>query len=72
MSAIERALKCFKSQEEFASKIGRSQSFVSQMLSGMRPVPPVLCIPIEEATEGKVTRYDLRPDVFGKTEGSAA
>ena len=27
--------------------------------------PADRCIQIEKATNGKVTRYDLRPDVFG-------
>lgn len=29
-------------------------------------VPADRCIAIEVATNGKVTRYDLRPDVFGR------
>lgn len=28
-------------------------------------VPPLRCIPAEQATKGEVTRYDLRPDIFG-------
>ena len=28
-------------------------------------VPPERCLAIEKATGGKVTRYELRPDVFG-------
>ncbi|MGH8651331.1 MAG: transcriptional regulator [Gammaproteobacteria bacterium] len=28
-------------------------------------VPPDRCLAVEHATEGKVSRYELRPDVFG-------
>ena len=34
-------------------------------------VPAHHCIPIEVATKGAVTRYELRPDVFGKQEKAA-
>ncbi len=27
--------------------------------------PPNRCLAIEQATEGQVTRYQLRPDIFG-------
>jgi len=30
-----------------------------------RRVPPGRCVPLEEMTGGRVTRYQLRPDVFG-------
>lgn len=29
-------------------------------------VPPSRCIPVEQALESLVTRFDLRPDVFGE------
>jgi DNA-binding transcriptional regulator YdaS (Cro superfamily) len=37
-------------------------SFLSQILSGSRPVPPAFAVAIEVATEGQVTRPELRPD----------
>lgn len=50
---------------ELARHLGVSVSLVSQWAHGRRPVAAHHCIPIEQATEGKVTRYELRPDVFG-------
>lgn len=44
-----------------ASAIGMSAAFVSQMASGVRTVSPATAVLIERATEGAVTRRDLRP-----------
>lgn len=51
-------------QQEFADQVGVTQGRVSQWLKGEK-IPAERCIQIEAATGGKVTRYDLRPDVFG-------
>jgi DNA-binding transcriptional regulator YdaS (Cro superfamily) len=42
--------------------IGVPASFMSKMAAGIKPVPVERCVPIERATEGAVTRRDLRPD----------
>jgi Putative antitoxin of bacterial toxin-antitoxin system, YdaS/YdaT len=39
-------------------------SFVSNMGSGAKQVPFDQCMPIERATDGAVTRRDLRPDDY--------
>lgn len=62
---IEKAIDIFKTQTALAEAIGTSQSFVSQWVSGARPVSPKLSRKIEEVTGGAITRYDLRPDIFG-------
>lgn len=49
-------------QSEFARRIGLSQSMLYQMIKGLRPVPEKICVRIERATAGAVTRRDLRPD----------
>lgn len=65
-SCIERAIDAAGgSQSELARRIGCSAVFAHQMLHGLRSVPARLCLPIEQATNGAVTRYELRPDVFG-------
>ncbi|MGC5885710.1 transcriptional regulator [Ralstonia pseudosolanacearum] len=45
-----------------AEVIGVNQSDVSNWATGRRPVPPIRCVAIERATEGAVTRPELRPD----------
>jgi len=64
MSPIEKAVEILGGQTKLARAVGVKPSFVSQWLSGQRPVPATRCGAIESATGGKVTREDLRPDVF--------
>jgi len=42
--------------------LGRSASEISQWVSGNRPIPLIAAPAIERATNGAVTRRDLRPD----------
>lgn len=52
-------------QEDFAGLAGVTQGRVSHWLSGEK-VPAERCVQIETATKGKVSRHDLRPDIFGE------
>ena len=45
-----------------ARQIGVSPSMLYQWRKGLRPVPAERCAAIERATQGAVTRRDLRPD----------
>lgn len=49
-------------QSDIARKIGVSCSYMNQMVTGYRPIPVEYCARIELATDGTVTRKDLRPD----------
>lgn len=72
---ILQAIQAAGTQASLATAIGIHPTFVSQWAKNRRPVPAKWCIPIEEATGGVVTRYDLRPDIFGPApakEGEAA
>tara|TARA_R110001583_G_scaffold155783_4_gene307444 strand:- start:298 stop:543 length:246 start_codon:yes stop_codon:yes gene_type:complete len=53
-------------KKALAKAIGVTPQFVGQLACGARPVPPRHCIPIEVASNMAVSRYDLRPDVFGE------
>lgn len=66
-SPIERAIEIFGTQTALADAIGTSQPFVSQWVLDYRPVSPRFARKIEEVTGGQVTRYQLRPDVFGES-----
>ena len=59
-----------RSQSEFAGKLGVTQGLVSQWVKGVTTITPERAIDIEGATEGMVTRYDLRPDIFGRAPQS--
>jgi DNA-binding transcriptional regulator YdaS (Cro superfamily) len=45
-----------------ASKLGISPSYLSQLANGQAPASPERCVEIWRATDGEVTRQDLRPD----------
>jgi DNA-binding transcriptional regulator YdaS (Cro superfamily) len=67
---LQRAIDLFGSQVRFAealrpyvTRITVKQQHVSKWLS--TSVPPEYCRAIEHVTHGRVTRYELRPDVFG-------
>lgn len=47
---------------QLAKTLGISSSFLSQLASGAAPISPARCVEIEHATNGKVTRKDLRDD----------
>ena len=45
-----------------AAKLGVTPAFVSHWRTGFRPIPVERCAAIEQATNGAVTRKDLRPN----------
>lgn len=49
-----------------------SKEIVRRWLKGDQPPGTKTVKAIEAATQGQVTRYDLRPDVFGSAPASAA
>lgn len=71
---LDRVIEIVGNQEELAAALGIKSPSISGWRSRDR-VPADRCISIEQATGGKVTRYELRPDVFGeqpKTRRKAA
>lgn len=50
-----------RSQTELANTLGVTQGAVWQWANGLTAVSPERCTAIERATEGQVTRRDLRP-----------
>lgn len=61
----KRITKMLGSQSELARLLGLSQQTVNFWFVSRR-VPAEHCRRIEALTDGRVTRYQLRPDVFGK------
>ena len=64
MQPLARAVEIAGSQAALAEKIGKKQPQIAMWLK-RGTIDPASCIPIETATGGAVTRYELRPDVFG-------
>lgn len=63
MNALDRAAAELGSLSALASAIGVAQSTPS-MWKARGNVPSEYCLAIERATDGKVTRADLRPDDY--------
>lgn len=53
------------SQVDFANLVNVHPSMVWQWINNERPISAIKAREIEEATSGAITRYMLRPDVFG-------
>ena len=51
---------------EVAQRVGCAADTLYMIAAGHKRPSAVLARAIDEATAGEVTRYDLRPDVFGK------
>ncbi len=73
LHALERAIRFAGSQTALAAGINTSQQVVSNWLKSgtMQRCAPEFAIPIEKFTANKVTRYDLRPDIFGPAPGKS-
>lgn len=63
---IQSACELLGSQSALAKAIDVAPAIVNQWRSGARPVPVQHCFAIEIATNGAVTRRDLRPDDWQK------
>jgi len=63
-SAISKACRLLGGQAALAKAIGISPQAVHKWLTNGKP-PAERVLQIEKAVKGKVSRYELRPDVFG-------
>ena len=62
---IDKAIEVAGGPTALAKAVGVKTPTVTQWQKKVRPVPPGRCRAIEEAVSGQVTRYQLRPDIFG-------
>lgn len=65
LTALNKAIEIAGGQTALAKSIGVVQQNVWSWVHRFGKAPPERCIAIEKATNGRVTRYDLRRDVFG-------
>jgi DNA-binding transcriptional regulator YdaS (Cro superfamily) len=69
-NALDRAVHHVGNLTRLARRIGKRQSTVWYWKK-TGAVPTEFCAAIEAATEGSVTREELRPDVFGPANEQA-
>lgn len=71
MDALEQVIEILGSQEALASCLKIRSPSISDWRKRGR-VPAERCLEIEKLTDSRVSRYDLRPDVFGEAPEKAA
>lgn len=69
--SIERACGIVGGQAVLAVRVGVTPQAVNKWVRTGR-VPGDRVLSVEAATDRKVTRYDLRPDLYPKDESAAA
>ncbi|MCK5770914.1 Cro/CI family transcriptional regulator [Algiphilus sp.] len=62
---IESAVGLLGGPAKAAKRLGVTSPTVCQWVSGRRPVPPGRATQIEDLLDGRVTRWELRPDYYG-------
>lgn len=67
-STLRIAIELIGSQKEVAKLCGIKQSSVSNWLRRSKKIPSRHVLTIERATEGKVKRWQLRPDLYPPEE----
>lgn len=66
LKALNKAIKIAGGQTALALLINKRQQHVWTWVNRDKQTPATEARLIDEALNGKVTRYDLRPDVFGE------
>ena len=69
-TVIQQVVERFGSQSRLAKAVGVSQFAVSKWYRNECQVSPHSAIQIERATNGAITRSDLRPDIFGPLDAT--
>jgi DNA-binding transcriptional regulator YdaS (Cro superfamily) len=67
LKALKRAIEVAGSQSELGRRLGVRQQSVYEWLRAGR-VPAARVLDVERAVDGKVTRYELRPDIYPPAE----
>lgn len=61
---LKRAKEALGSEVALAEVVGVKQPSINYMLRKGSRVPAEWCLPIEAATSGRITRHQLRPDLW--------
>lgn len=54
----------YKTKTQFAAELGVSKTFLYQIYTGRRKIPPKFALRIQKLTSGRITAEMLRPDIF--------
>lgn len=62
---IAKAIRLKGSQQKLAEAAGCSQQQISYLMKDAAGISAEMALRIERATDGAVTRHELRPDIYG-------
>ena len=64
IESLNRAIDIAGSQKALGALIGKSQQTISYWVTELQKVPGEDVLLVENAVQGQVTRYELRPDLY--------
>ncbi|MPX98194.1 transcriptional regulator [Salinivibrio sp. VYel6] len=59
-----------KEKEALAKKVGTKVSYLRHVAAGTHKAGPKLCLKLEQATDGEITKQDLRPDYYPSADAA--
>jgi DNA-binding transcriptional regulator YdaS (Cro superfamily) len=65
MNYFKEFVKNVGTHQLASEQLGVSRAYVTQMLLGRKKVSFKIARRVESLTSGKITRKDLRPDIYG-------
>lgn len=68
---LERAIDAVGSQAAMAKALGVKPQHVWNWLNRDNRIPAEQVLPMEAATQGKVSRHELRPDLYPDDQAAA-
>lgn len=67
---LQKAIDAVGTQAALAKALGVKPQHVWNWLNRDRRVPAEQVLPIESATDGRVTRHELRPDLYPREKAA--
>jgi DNA-binding transcriptional regulator YdaS (Cro superfamily) len=64
MLLIEKAVSEFSTKAEFCRAVGMKEQFLTNILNGTKKISPRYALAIENVTDKRITRQQLRPDIY--------
>ena len=62
---VARAIGLKGSQQKLAEAAGCSQQQISYLMKEAAGISAEMALKVERATDGLISRHDLRPDIYG-------
>ena len=64
VNTLNRVISEYPTKAEFCSAVGMKPQFLTNILSGKKTITTRYALEIEKVTNKRVTRQQLRPDIY--------